>query len=135
MKYASNGSAWWTIVTVRVIHASLNPFLLSTRLGTEATYYDVAGESSIVHGECNSSGYWTKSYRIDAPELPDVAIAWADNFINNHLGVFAELTTSNHIVDIFVGVHSKAVALGFMWPHTPNIDRLNIPIGIDYYMA
>src|SRR4051794_5676654 len=72
---------WWSITSVRVSHPILEPDEVSKLLGVSPQIAMRPGESRVPYRECLSAGYWCLQHRTDAPDRPDVALLWAEEFI------------------------------------------------------
>ncbi len=90
------------------------------------------GEFRVPHGNRNSAGYWCLTHWTDAPQLPDVALAWAEDFVLCREFEFRALLTRKYNVNLYIGLFSNVLALGFDLPPTPTIWKLGIPICLEF---
>lgn len=133
MNQAADKLFWWSVVSLRICHASLEPTDISELLQVTPEIAQRPGESKIHHGDCTSAGYWCFSRRFDAPDLPSVSIHWAEDFVNSRESQFRQLLAQGFGVDIYLGIFSNVLSLGFNMPPTPTILKLQIPWGIEYF--
>jgi hypothetical protein len=126
---------WRTSVSIRIIHRDLDPERVTALLHTTASIAKRPGESKIPHGDCNSAGYWCVQHWIDEPNLPDHAFLWAEQFFLDHNEAVCRLLGDGCSIDVYIGVKSKLLALGFNLPAMPTIWKLGIPIGIEYFAS
>ena len=126
---------WRTCVSVRIVHRDLDPEQVTTLLHTAASIAKRPGESRIPHGDCNSAGYWGVQHWIDEPKLPDHAFLWAEQFVAERLNIFKDFRSKGYGVNVYVGVFSNLLALGFDIPATPTLWELGIIMGIEYFSA
>lgn len=133
MEAAKQKIDWWCIVSIRICHATLDPAKISELLNSTPQVARRPGESKIPHGDCRSAGYWCLDYRVDAPERPDVSIAWAENFIKSRESQFGHLVEQSFDIDVYAGIFSNVLALGLVVPPTPTIWKLRIPLGLEFF--
>jgi hypothetical protein len=124
-----------TSVAVRIIHPDLDPERVTALLHTPASLSKRPGESKIPHGDCKSAGYWCVEHWIDEPSLPDHAFLWAEQFFLNHTDEVLGLLGNGYSIDVYIGVKSKLIALGFNLPAMPTIWKLGIRVGIEYFSS
>jgi hypothetical protein len=126
---------WRTSVAVRIFLGILDPERVTALLQTPASIQKRPGESKIPHGDCNSAGYWCVQHWIDEPNLPDRAFLWAEHFFLDHTDAILELLGTGCSIDVYIGVKSKLLALGFNLPAMPTIWKLGILVGIEYFAS
>ncbi|MES2789675.1 MAG: hypothetical protein V4719_08645 [Planctomycetota bacterium] len=126
---------WYSSVSIRICHPNLDPSELSMLLNATPEIAQKPGESRVPYGDCRSAGYWCLQHRIDAPDRPDIAISWAEEFIEIRKPAFRQFTTEKYYVDVYVAVFSNVLALGFNMPPTPTITELGIHLGFEFFSA
>ena len=120
---------WRCSISVRISHPDLDPSEVSEILDSTPQIAQRPGESRVPHGDCRSAGYWCLQHWIDAPDRPDVSLSWAEDYVQRRELQFHNLFTKQFKVDIYVGIFSNVLALGFDLPPMPTISRLGIPVG------
>jgi hypothetical protein len=125
--------SWWCAVSVRICHAFLDPGEISELLKSTPQIINYPGQSKIHHGDCRSAGYWCFTYRLDSPNRPDKAILWAESFVQSRESELISLLRRDFDINIYIGVFSNVLALGFELPPTPTITELRIPIGMELF--
>ena len=130
-----NECNWWCDVSIRISHAALDPDQVSALLQATPQIAYRPGESKIPHGGSNSAGYWCHSQRFDAPQRPNVSIEWAEQFVDSRALHLNDLLAQGAHIDVYIGVFSNVLALGFYLPPTPNIARLGIALGIEFFSS
>jgi hypothetical protein len=124
---------WWSKVSIRICHATLEPAEISDLLYATPELAQRPGESKIPHGNCRSAGYWCLSHLIESPQRPDAAILWAEKFVRSRESQIRQLLELRFDVDVYIGVFSSVLALGFELPPTPTIWSTGIPLGIEFF--
>ena len=124
---------WWCSTSVRISHPDLDPIKVSEMLNSTAQIALRPGESKVPHGACRSAGYWCMEHRIDAPDPPNVSLSWAEEFIRSRETHFHQLLDSGCDIDIYIGVFSNVLALGFNLPPMPTTRNLGISVGIEFF--
>ena len=124
---------WWCEVSIRICHADLDPAQLSEALKSTAQITQRPGESPVPHGNSRSAGYWCLSHRIDAPDHPGATLLWAEDFVKGREVELRKLLEQGVDVNVYIGVFSKILALGFDLPPTPTISKLGIRLGIEFF--
>ena len=124
---------WWCEIDIRIVHSDLDPFALTQLLQIEPSFAQLPGESKVPHGKCLSAGYWCVSHRVEYPDRPDIAITWAESFIRSHELEIQKLLNKEADVNIYLGIHSSVMAVGFVFPTIRTIERLNLQLGIEYF--
>lgn len=102
-------------------------------LNTVPEFSQKPGESKIPHGDCKSAGYWCITHRVDYPSRPNVPLSWAEEFINARESQISQLLKSGYDINIYVGIHTNVLALGFNLPITPTIAMLSIRVGMEFF--
>lgn len=133
MNEIENRRDWWSEASIRICHSSLNPTLISELLCATPQVAQRPGESKIPHGSCRSAGFWCLESRAEAPDRPDAAILWAESFVISREAEVAQLLKEGFDVNVYIGIFSNVVALGFEMPPTPTLWKLRIPLGIEFY--
>ncbi|MEZ6139220.1 MAG: hypothetical protein R3B84_01495 [Zavarzinella sp.] len=133
MTIESKRFLWWSSATIRICHPNLDPAELTKLLDADPSIALRPGESKVPYGECRSAGYWCTEYRVDEPLLPNHVIEWTENFVNKRIEVFKNLQMKKYFIDVYIGIHSNILALGFDVPATPTLWELGIPLGIEYF--
>lgn len=126
---------WYSLVSIRIRHPNLDPSELSMLLNATPEIAQKPGESRVPHGDCKSAGYWCIEHRINAPDRPDIAISWAEEFIEIRKSAFRQITTEKYYVYVYVSIFSNVLALGFNMPPTPTISELGIRLGFEFFSA
>ena len=124
---------WWCGVSIRICHSSLDPTEVSALLKITPQIAQRPGETRIPHGDCRSAGYWCLTNRINAPERPDIAIHWAEQFIAMREPQLRQLLDRGYDVNIYMGIHTNVMAIGFDVPPTPKICELQIQLGVEFF--
>jgi len=124
---------WWFSADLRISHPALNPIEISTLLDAVASIAMRPGESKVHHGDCRSAGYWVTVYRSEAPTRPDSGILWSERFVGERKALISDLLEKGYSIDVYIGIHSNVLALGFNIPPTPILWELGITLGIDYF--
>lgn len=124
---------WWSSASIRLCHPQLNPDEISAMLNTVPEFSQKPGESKIPHGDCKSAGYWCITHRVDYPSRPNVPLSWAEDFIRACEPQFSQFLKSGYDINIYVGIHTNVLALGFNLPIMTTIDKLSIPVGIEFF--
>jgi hypothetical protein len=135
MDSSSTKILWRTSVAIRITHPDLEPESMTEVLHTSASISKRPGESKIPHGDCKSAGYWCVQHWIDEPTLPDHAFSWAEQFVVDHRDGILSLLSKGCRIDVYIGVKSKLLALGFNVPATPTLWELGITVGIEYFSS
>lgn len=91
------------------------------------------GESKVPHGACRSAGYWCMEHRIDAPERPDVSLSWAEEFVRTREAELHSLLESGCAINIYIGIFSNVLSLGFDLPTMPITQKLGINVGLEFF--
>lgn len=126
---------WWCSAHLRVTHPSFDSAAVSKRLNSELTIPKGSGVSKSAADESEAAEVWSLEYRIDSPKRPDVLLSWAESFVSDREPTFASLLADDFDIDIYIGIHSNVLALGFELPSTPTLSRLNIRIGIEFFAS
>ncbi len=126
---------WWALATLRLSHPGLDPTRITQLLKATASVAFRPGESRVIHGDCTSAGYWCTEYRIESPIRPDHVFLWAEEFVSLRGEHIRDLLHQGYRLELYVGIHSKILALGFNIPTTPTLWELAIPIGIEYFSS
>ena len=125
--------AWRCLTSIRISHPHLNPTEISEMLNATPQIAQHPGESKVPHGNCRSAGYWCIKHQVDAPNRPSVSLLWAEEFVQSRESQLLRLLKTDCIINIYVGIFSNIVALGFDLPSTPTIWKLEIPIGMEFF--
>lgn len=133
METANSKVAWWCEVSIRICHACLDPTDISKLLKATPQIAQRPGETKILHGACRSAGFWCVEHRVDFPDRPNVSILWAEEFVHSRESQFGRLLEQGVDVNVYIGVFSNVLALGFDVPPTPTVWKLGIPLGIEFF--
>jgi hypothetical protein len=133
MDTANSKVDWWCEVSIRICHACLDPTAVSELLDSTPHIAQHPGETRIPHGNCRSAGYWCLEHRVGAPDRPSVSILWAEEFVKSRETQFGQLLENGFDVNVYIGVFSNVLALGFDMPPTPTIWKMGIPLGIEFF--
>jgi hypothetical protein len=93
------------------------------------------GESKVRHADCRSAGYLCFEKRVDQPERPNHLLEWVEHFFTDREEEFRELLSDGCRVDVYLGIHTNVLALGFNLPATPTLWSLNIPLSVEFFSA
>ena len=124
---------WWSSADIRLVHSELDPANVSKLLGATPLIAQSPGESQVRHGNCHSAGYWCIAHRENQPSLPDSTIRWAEQFVSERELAFRKMLREGYSINVYVGIHTDVMTLGFELPQTPTLWNLRIPIGIEIY--
>jgi len=126
---------WWSIGSIRISHPTLNPDELTEQLSAVPSIAQQPGESRVPYGNCKSAGFWCMDHRAEHPDRPDAILLWAEQFVLDREPYFRCMVESDYYIDLYIGVFSNVMALGFNVPETPTMRRLGIPIGIEFFSS
>jgi hypothetical protein len=126
---------WWSSASIRISHPELDPKEVSEMLDSIPQIAQRPGESQVPHGDCESAGYWCVEHRVDAPERPDSVLLWAEQFVRERESHFRRMLENAYDVNVYIGIHTRVLALGFDLPATPAIWRLGVPVGIEVFCS
>jgi hypothetical protein len=124
---------WWSSATIRLSHPELEPARLTEILKAAPSIAFRPGESKVPHGECRSAGYWCTEHRADEPTRPDHAFVWAERFVSERQEQIQVLLSQGYHIDVYIGIFSNILALGFEVPATPTLWQLGITVGVEYF--
>jgi hypothetical protein len=133
METRSEKPAWWCSASIRICHRELDPKRVSEMLNVTPQIAQRAGESRVPHGDCKSAGYWCLSHRIEDPNGPDSVFLWVEEFIREREPHFRRMLERGYSIDVYIGIHTNLLALGFDLPIMPAIWKLAIPVGIEFF--
>lgn len=133
METAEGKREWWCSTTIRISHPELDPTEMSKLLSAIPQIAQRPGESRVPHGDCRSAGYWCVEHLVDAPNRPNVALSWVEDFCKLRESDLCQLLKRGYHIDIYVAVFSNILALGFDVPPTPTIWRLGIQLGLEFF--
>lgn len=125
--------AWRCSTSIRISHPHLNPIELSDMLNATPQIAEHPGTSKVPHGDCKSAGYWCIKHQLDAPDSPSDSLLWAEDFVRSRESQLLRLLKADYFVNIYLGIFSHVLALGFDLPQTPTIWKLGIPIGLEFF--
>jgi hypothetical protein len=126
---------WWASAAIRISHPDLDPARMSQILNSIPTIALRPGESKVSHGACKSAGYWCTESRIEEPDRPHVVFLWAEDFVMSRRTIIQELIREGYDIDVYIGIHSSILALGFEVPATPTLWQLGIVVGVEYFSS
>lgn len=130
-----DASIYWGQVSVRICHSGLDPQDVAKKLSSTPSMAFRPGESKVRHRESRSAGYVVFSYRIEAPGLMGELIEWANAFVSTHDDHFRHMLESDCDVDVYLGIHTSKMTLGFGLPPAPALWSLGIPISMEFFYA
>ena len=127
------GALWWAGASIRISHSELDVTQVSKTLRANPSLAQRPGESKVPYGNCKSAGYWCVDECVVEPGRPSLVIQWSEEFVAQRTAQFRELLDNKCHIDIYVGIHTTILALGFDLPATPTLWQLNIPVGIEFF--
>lgn len=133
MESSSTESAWRCSVDIRISHPQLDPAETSKTLNAVPLIAQRPGESRVPHGACKSAGYWCIEHRIEYPQRPDSLFSWAEQFVLEREAYFRRMVENGCDVNVYIGIHTNVLAMGFTIPATPTIWKLGISVGIEFF--
>lgn len=139
MTDADSKIAWWCSASLRISHPSLNPGEVSRILDATPEFADMPGQSKVPYGKtstgysCKSAGYWCMTHRVECPDRPDALFTWIEEFVVDRESQLTQMLRDEYDVNIYIGIHSNVMTVGFELPETPTLQSLSIPIGIEFY--
>ena len=125
--------SWKASIDIRIAHPALDPDSLTELLEAVPQIAQKPGESRVPHGNCQSAGYWCIVKELPDQEKPDVLILWAEDFVATRQQRIRELIEAGYDVNVYLGIHSNVMTLGFVLPATPKIWELGIPVGLEFF--
>jgi hypothetical protein len=125
--------AWWCSARLRISHPTLDPAVLSKALNAIPVVAQRPGESKVVHGDCKSAGYWCVEQQVEYPDRPDALFTWVEQFILERESHFRRMREQLYNIDVYIGIHTTVLAVGFNVPMTPTLWKLAIPLGIEFF--
>ena len=128
-------SLWWSQSSIQISHPELDPIATAQALGAIPEIAQSPGKSKVPHGTCKSAGYLCFSHRVDEPGLPDVAIQWTETFVAEREEQFHKLLSEGCNINVYIGIHTSILALGFVLPATLTLWRLGIPLGVEFFSS
>ena len=133
MENGESRSPWWSAASIRISHPQLDTGETTQMLGTAPSIAQHPGQSKVPHGACKSAGYWCLDHRVDYPERPDHVLLWVEQFASERKQQFRRLLDAGCEIDVYIGVHSNILALGFVLPASPTLWGLGISVGIEFF--
>lgn len=133
MEASSSESAWRCSADIRISHPTLDTVATSKALNAVPLIAQRPGESRVPHGDCKSAGYWCIEHRAAYPDRPDALFLWAEQFVLEREPHFRRMLDDGCDVNVYIGIHSNVLTLGFKLPATPAIWKLGIPVSVEFF--
>ncbi len=133
MENGQRKPAWRCSASIRICHSDLDPTEVSRILDSTPQIAQRAGESKVPYGDSKSAGYWCLVHEVEAPDRPDSALLWAEEFVREHESQLQCLLDDGFDVDVYIGIHSAVLALGFELPAMLTICKHRIRVGIEFF--
>jgi hypothetical protein len=124
---------WWSSISLRIAHKELDPNEVTDEIGISPSVSFAPGKSQVHHQDCKSAGYWCGEKKVDFPIRPPELILWMEDVVEDHEIFLNKLLMSGANVNIYLAIHVDVASIGFDLPSTPTLNRLGIPMGIEFF--
>lgn len=135
MSSSDNGEFWWCSANFRITHQDQHPYESADLLDEIVAAAEILETIHVSHGFHKGKAYWYAEYRVESPNRPDVLVSWAEQFACENEKLLTKVLKEGWNAYVYIGIHSKVLAIGFDLPQTPKLQELRIPIGFEFFAS
>jgi len=126
-------SKYRSAASLRIAHKHLDPTVITNELKLIPMFAFAPGESKIHHHDSKSAGYWCGGFRAECPDGPDRVIRGIEELVSCHERFITSLIEMGCTIGVYIGIHLNVASIGFDLPNCKILNRLAIPIGIEFF--